>query len=179
MRKQREDVYERSEEICDLYEQGIGMNKISQRFGCSRTIIKSILKSNNIEIRSRIDSVRKKRRPDVYERSEEICDLYKEGISMYKISQRFACTPEIIKSILKSNNIETASHIDSIKKKRRPDVWKRSKEVCDLYQDGHTIPGIAAIMDCASGTGPILEILKVHNIERRPPGPQPPRWRYE
>ena len=177
--RQRQDIYEKEEEICDLYQQGISIRKISQRFECSRTIIKSILKSNNIEIESQIDSVRKKRRPDVYEKEEEICNLYKEGISMYKISKRFDCYPGIIKSILVSNNIETASHRDSLKKKRRPDVWKRSGEVCRLYEDGCTIPEIAATMDCAAGTGPILAILKENNIERRPPGPQPPRRRYE
>ena len=102
----RIDVYEKSEEICNYYKNGLGLEDIKKLFNCSTDIIKKILKQNNIKIRSRRHGSIKKSRTDAWERAQEICRRYVDGDTIVDLCAEIDCSSTLITTILLENNIE-------------------------------------------------------------------------
>ena len=101
--------YYQSKEIIDLYLYGFSSDEIGNIYGLSATIIRSILKKNNIEIR--------KGRPRglvAHNKLElpgnEIIKLYESGLTTIKIAEIYNCSSATVKRVLSENNIKARSN---------------------------------------------------------------------
>ena len=102
----RKDVYDQSEAICNLYEEGISIKNICEKYSCSSDVIKRILRINDIKIRTKDHKSNTKKRIDVWSRAQEICDRYIDGENIYELSIAFDCSDGPIKAILKAGGVE-------------------------------------------------------------------------
>ena len=101
--------YYQSKEIIDLYLYGFSSNEIGNIYSLSATIIRSILKKNNIEIRKGrprgLVAHNKLELPD-----NEIIKLYESGLTTIKIAEIYNCSSATVKRVLSENNIKARSN---------------------------------------------------------------------
>jgi hypothetical protein len=79
-------------------------------------------------------------RKDIENKKEEIIQLYQEGKGPHILGKHFNCHPDVIKRILKENNIifRTPSESQQCRKGeiRRKDLYDRLPEIKSLYLSG-------------------------------------------
>jgi len=85
---------QKTSQIIELYNQGLGSPTIAKQLGCSATHVTNILKRNNIEIRKFDDT-----------NVDEVIRLYQSGHSLKKIAKRYCCGSDTIKRRLIDNGI--------------------------------------------------------------------------
>jgi len=91
------------EVIIELYKKNKSIYKIGKEMNINYNRIYNVLKNNNIKMmgnKNRIPHNRLKLN------EKKIINLYKNGVSPYKIANRFNCYPAVIYRILKRNNIK-------------------------------------------------------------------------
>ncbi|MFA6073983.1 MAG: DUF559 domain-containing protein [Candidatus Woesearchaeota archaeon] len=112
--RKRNDVREKTEEIINLYQKDlIDVIKISKLFNCHADLIYTILRENNVMMsqseRKKIlfnagKLTYKKRMGNIWERTEEIIDLYKNKLmNTQEIAKIIGCNPCLIQRILRKN----------------------------------------------------------------------------
>ena len=106
----RYDIQSNLKEIVNLYNQGLSTQNIADKYDCSNRTIIRILILSGIEIRSRSEALFKSsKRKDVWNKSEEIIEMYKSRKSCRSISIQMKCSESLIKKILLRNNVELRS----------------------------------------------------------------------
>lgn len=85
------------DDVIKMYNEGCSLKDISQKYNCQYQTVSKILKENGISV---------KRRVDVWNCEEEICNLYlNKNKSIFSIAKKYNCSRDLIKNILKNNNI--------------------------------------------------------------------------
>jgi len=90
--------------ICNMYNDNMGLRKVGEQFGVSRTTIQTVLKNNNVVITPyRVFSLDDK---------VKICDLYKDGIPVTQIVRLYKAKFSKIKEILLDSGmvLELSNH---------------------------------------------------------------------
>ena len=144
-------------EIIKLYQQGLSLRKIAEKFDVIDETIASALKRNNVRIRSKTAHIVKINK----KQHKEIINLYNQGLSSLKIAKMFNVSPAIILSVLKKNNIE----------RRNPGHYQikidqeKKEIIIRLYQEGNSLKKIAGVVNL--GKTSIEKFLKKHNLYGR------------
>jgi group I intron endonuclease len=101
------------------------------------------------------------RRKFTEEVEQEICRLYIEGKSFYKLGQEFACNRSLIITIIDRHNIEHRP--TNNKKHKNIFTAEQELEICRKYKNGtYTIIKLAKEYKCGRTT--VRSILVRHNI---------------
>lgn len=150
----REDV----EHVIRLYTKELfPITKIANIYDSSEPVIRSILKKEGVRIRSR-NEAQKLRREQAGEQTgrkkerklsnanaarqdaDTICCLYKEGITVQKLTKDYNCSEAIIKEILLDNNIPIRGNMEAQKLRRMQNegsakAYEDQGIICNLYVD--------------------------------------------
>ena len=118
----RKDVYDQSEEICHLYEEGMSIKNLYEKYSCSSDVIKRILRINDVKIRTKDHKSNTKKRLDVWDRAQEVCDRYINGENIRELSIAFDCSNGPIDHILRAGNVEL-----------RPQGWAAHQVIKENY----------------------------------------------
>ena len=151
-------IYEKADEICEKYKQGIPVTKLVEMYNSSLTVIYGILEMNDVELRGCI-------RYDLRDALPEIINYYSKGIGSSSIAQKFGTNPHQILKLLNKEGIITRSIQDAHKLKRH-NSWKFSDEICKYYQEGYNLTHLALMYD--SSPYVISSILEDNGIMKRP-----------
>lgn len=98
------------------------------------------------ETKNKIKEWKKKNRvrvrKDIEDKKDDIIKQYKSGDGVHIISSQYGCHSDVIKRILRENNIPFRTPSESQKcrkgEKRRKDLWGRIDEIKLLYLEGKT-----------------------------------------
>ena len=105
-------------------------------------------------------------RKDVEIKKEEIIKLYLEGFGPHNLGKKFQCHPDVIKRILRENNIKFRNPSQSQKCRkgeiRRKDLWGSINEIKLLYSQGKTYTELGKIFNTSDVQ--IKLMLKKENI---------------
>lgn len=110
----RLDLRENYVEIINLYNEGVNIKEIGEKFGCSSEPIWDILKENNVamsqskrrKLLSDIGKIKYQKRQDVWDRFEEIKHFYMdEFMNTKEIANIIGCNYNLIKAVLTKNGI--------------------------------------------------------------------------
>lgn len=104
----RVDVRNKTAEIIDLYQKGMSAVQLGKKYKCSDTLIKKILKENNINLRIII-------RNDIRNCSDQIGQKYESGWTLRKLAKQYNCSHTLIKKIL----LEQGIHLRRVGKQRK------------------------------------------------------------
>ncbi len=104
----RKDIDKRKDEIISLYSKNFTMKNISKSMNCDESVIKRILKENNIKIIPQKFYMKNKSPTNKLNLPEkEIVKMYlNKDISGTKIAKRFGCDFSVIYDIFKKHNIK-------------------------------------------------------------------------
>ena len=120
---------------------------------------KNKIKKWNQENRPRV-------RKDIEDKKENIIEQYKSGDGVHIISSQYGCHSDVIKRILRENNIHFRTPSESQKCRkgeiRRKDLWDNQEKIVNLYLSGNSFERIGKLFN-TSGVQ-IKLILKQKNI---------------
>lgn len=110
---------------------------------------------HTLETKQKISKWRKQNRvrvrKDVEDKKEEIIKLYLEGLGPHNLGKKYNCHPDVIKRILKENNIKSRTPSQSQKcrkgEKRRKDLWSRIDKIKLLYSQGKNYTELGKIFN--------------------------------
>ena len=92
----RKDVWKFKEEIVSLYKEGKTLNELGTQYSCNPGVIKKIIKSYNLPIRSKKDNVR-------FSKTPQILKLYSQGHKITEIQKITHTNFNIVKEIINKN----------------------------------------------------------------------------
>jgi hypothetical protein len=105
-------------------------------------------------------------RKDIEDKKLNIIEQYKSGDGVHVISSQYGCHPDVIKRILRENNIPFRTPSESQKCRkgeiRRKDLWDNQEKIVNLYLSGNSFEKIGKLFN-TSGVQ-IKLILKQKNI---------------
>jgi hypothetical protein len=105
-------------------------------------------------------------RKDIEDKKLNIIEQYKSGDGVHIISSQYGCHPDVIKRILRENNIPFRTPSESQKCRkgeiRRKDLWDNQEKIVNLYLYGNSFEKIGKLFN-TSGVQ-IKLILKQKNI---------------
>ena len=115
---------------------------------------------NNIFIneKSTKNNIKINRKSDVWNHSNNICALYKQGFSLNKISKKYNVAVTTISSILHENNVQMRSKTD-----KRKDI--NENDVCNYYLSGLSSRKIAQKYDCSKKWKKSNKLLRKINYQ--------------
>lgn len=133
--------------ICSLYESGLSMEKVAEKYNVSHIAIKSVLLKMNVD-------TSKDKKTDGKE--NEIISLYNEGKTCSEIARSLSLNEWNVSSFLKSNGYELKNHLvnDNI-----------IQQAIDDYTKGDSAVVIAKRYNISSSI--IYRTMKKMDIERR------------
>ena len=144
-------------EIVERYNKGLSILKLAEEFEVHFSTIKRIIDAKNIKVRPSNFYSKK----EYSEQEQQVIELYKKGIPISQLQNKFTFKGSIIRKILKKNNIEVRSPGYYSKKVTE----KEEKEIVKLYNEGLTKIGVAKHFKLS--TTAIDRVLKENNIESR------------
>ena len=151
-RKINESDYEY---ILQLYRDGLDSTSIANMFDVTPTRIIQILHNNDINVKNRryfnFSDVDKKK----------IVDMYKSGISVVKIAEKYGCSRTPITRVLHDFGIELDTPLRKVPKEDH-------KKIVDMYNSGMSQQEIANVYECSEHV--IWIIMKNLNATLRPHG---------
>ncbi|MBC8303786.1 MAG: hypothetical protein H8E55_49505 [Pelagibacterales bacterium] len=108
---------------------------------------------HNQETKQKISQWRRQNRirvrRDVESKKEEIIKLYLEGLGPHNLAKEYNCHSDVIKRILKENNIPFRTRSESQKnrkgEKRRTDLWDNIENIVSLFGSGKSYTYIGKI----------------------------------
>lgn len=142
-----ENFTERNREICDLYEQGLSLREISERYDLSHIAIMRIVSRNGVEIRSNASKVTE---DDV----QKMVELYYAGLNNPEIAQEMGMAQSSVQRILSDNGIN-----------RVGDRVDRDREILKLHNDGMSNKDLAKKFGLAERS--VRSILNKNGIKPR------------
>ena len=140
-------------QICDRYKTGESSNKLSADFDVSPTAIKSILKRNNVQPRSRAQA----KGGLAPAAEQELCTYYKAGASSIELAASFGVDKSTVCAILKRSSIKIRS--------RKSLSLEAEAEICQRYEQGENTTQLSAAYGVAFSTIPT--ILKRYGVSTR------------
>jgi transposase len=144
-----------AKEIVKLYKQDISTIKLAKQFNVDKSTIQRVLEKNKIEVKG----------PGYFNKKltaaqeKEILGLYREGLSISKVSQRTNIDNSTIKLVLKRNDIEVRPG-SGYQVKVNEEV---EQKIIELFRQGNTVKKIAETLALSPQTVSIT--LKRNNIE--------------
>lgn len=107
------------------------------------------------ETKNKIKEWKKKNRvrvrKDIEDKKDDIIKQYKSGDGVHIISSQYGCHSDVIKRILRENNIPFRTPSESQKcrkgEKRRKDLWDSKEEIVNLYSSGKTYTEIGRLFN--------------------------------
>jgi len=103
-------------------------------------------------------------RKDIEEKKYDIIKQYISGDGAHIISSQYGCHPDVIKRILRENNVSFRTPSESQKCRkgeiRRKDLWNNQKEILNLFLSGKNYTEIGRIFN-TSGTQIRLMLKKI------------------
>lgn len=122
-------------EIITMYvDYGLPCRVIGDKFGYSHSTISNLLQQNNIKIKKSSDYKYQKKDYNYFFPVKDIVKEYNDGLSMYKLANKYETSRSTISQILKYANIEKRSVSESLLKgKTIPE-----DEIIKKYKDGYT-----------------------------------------
>ena len=135
----RKNTEARNAEVARLYQEGLSMCTLSERFGICISYVSQILKQQGV-------LARRQGRPNhgcvndaaVQQRNEQIAHLYKDGLTLETIGQKYGLTRERIRQIVKLGGVSRAEGGRAIGAQRRKVRKVQEKAAFYLKQFGHT-----------------------------------------
>lgn len=103
----REDVNKHASDIVKTYQSGNSVDSIAAQYNCHRDVIKRILKTSNVPMRSMSEQqklrkdLKQPRRKDLWSRISEIKALYLEGKRYSEIARLFNTSDTQIRNMIK------------------------------------------------------------------------------
>jgi hypothetical protein len=111
---------------------------------CHTEESKNKIKKWNQENRPRV-------RKDIEDKKLNIIEQYKSGDGVHIISSQYGCHSDVIKRILRENNIPFRTPSESQKCRkgeiRRKDLWNNREEILNLYSSGKNYTEIGRIFN--------------------------------
>lgn len=145
----RLDVYDKVDEIVELYEEGMSAEELGDMYNVSADLIRSrIIPNDKKRSQSEANRLSKLKyrsgnmRQDINEKADKIILEYKSGDGMWVLSKRYDCHYQVIQRLLKENSIERRLPSESqksrrdLKQPRRKDLWSCIDEIKSLYLQG-------------------------------------------
>jgi hypothetical protein len=107
------------------------------------------------ETKNKIKEWKKKNRvrvrKDIEDKKHDIIKQYKSGDGVHIISSQYGCHSDVIKRILRENNVSFRTPSESQKcrkgEKRRKDLWDSKEEIVNLYSSGKTYTEIGRLFN--------------------------------
>lgn len=87
-------------EIIKLYNDGLSTIEIGEKYNMHHSVIGRVLKKNNVILRNGGARGKQKKLPE-----ETIVNMYHDGLSTYKIAEKFGVTRDVITNRLKKNDV--------------------------------------------------------------------------
>lgn len=156
----RTDVYADASNIIKRYLKGESAEHIARDYGVDASLIREKIIPDHVR-RTQSEANKLTRtiypsanmRTDLIDNSHTIIEKYQSGESIDSIARHNNCHRDVIKRILKSNNISLRSLSESqklredLKKPKRKDLWNSIDEIKSLYLAGKTFTAIGALFN--------------------------------
>lgn len=142
--------------VCRMYtDENLSTDEIAKIFNVSRSSIFRTLLRNNVKSRGYKIKI-------TPEQEQQICDIYKEGMTPIKIGEKFnvSCSP--IFRILKNNNINIRNNSEAQKINLKKEIIQ---ELIKIYHNGYSPDEISKKLNISVAL--IKRILKENNIKLR------------
>lgn len=149
-------------EISDDYNNGLSVNKIAKKYEITREKINTILKYEDVKLRTSEEANRAINPED----REKILELYKEGKSMEFLSTKFSCSYTALFFLFDKEEVETRTQEEQ--------KWSHGLkenieiELCEKYKLGRTTTSLEKEYGIEQTT--IFRTLRRNNYEVRDQG---------
>lgn len=141
---------EKQEDICNDYKNDMTVNQICKKYNIGPPILYKILRNNDIVIGE------KRRRLDIWQKANEVCQSYLEEKSLKKVSEKYDVSVFTIRNMLLENNINMQEQYG-----KRKDIDEQ--QVCNYYKQGLSSYNIAKKYNCDKNT--ILNIIRRNGLQ--------------
>lgn len=146
---------EEKQKICQMYQEGLSITRISSRIGQSYFIVLKVLQSSNVKIRS-AESYKTTYSVEPT-KIEEISRLWSEGLSVHQLSLTFNLSRRVIKKALLSKNIEVFHRKTSSKSGKKLSS-EQIEQVVNLCKQGYPVDVIAQNFNVSEST--VIRVIK-------------------
>ena len=131
------EIRSHSDEIVEAYQNGMSQRDIGVVFNCSDGLVKRVLLENKISIRSKAEARRiliKNREAIIEAKFAEVVSDYKNGLNVTNLSQKYHCSIDLIRKILRGQGIVVKDRKRTkVKRKSAPKI--SSIEKFNIRQD--------------------------------------------
>lgn len=135
-------------QVVDLYKQGLTTNEIYKQTGCSFVRLKKILSvlpdEKDIIAQHAYNS---KHLIATTLKENDIIDMYKQGIPVTEIAERYNCYAQVIRNIIKKQH--NAKELQIINKNELRFEQEIQDQMLELYKKGYHIGYIANKYNCS------------------------------
>lgn len=136
----QEEVKIRNQQIVQMYQQGMKIPVIANLFNRDRYWVREILKREGL-CRAKYRRLKK----DEYSvRTQQICELYKQGMSMNAIGKKVMLSQPMVCNILLKAGLHNKRE-NPTGYLTKEEIRNRNQKIYQLYRNGKTIEEIAAI----------------------------------
>lgn len=143
-------------DIKNKYDNGYSMTKLGKEYNCNSGTIHHFLKQYNYLK----EYVKPNRTKDC---ADKIIELFKSGMSMYKIADEVNIKVSSIQKFLQKQGIDTSR--GSTQRDKGNKVKDYKSMIIQLYDEGNNASEISELINCA--TNSIIRILQSEGIEIR------------
>ena len=157
--KKNSSVWEKASFICKSYLAGSSAKDISDRLGCSESLIYNVLRQNSVQIRPRGKGNKGKRHAAAWKKASFICDSYRKGLSAKEIANQLDCNYITINKVLRQNGVQ----IRSGKRGVGTGLREKAEYICKSYREGVPVKEIANQLACSMAS--IYRILHENNVQ--------------
>lgn len=139
--------------ILNMYNNGIGINKISVVLNITTLEVMNCLQDNKLDWRNEKDKIR----------DESACLLYEEGMKITEIASKLKINRHTVTDILKRNNVYKYNLREPIQSDSKKE---RNESIVKLYKEGLSMRNVAKELNVSTST--VCNVLKHLNEEARP-----------
>lgn len=152
-----QEILRNIDSVFERYSNGESLPTIAKDFNCNSGLIWSILNKNGYKLKQHQTDPQY-----LQEVIPQIIDLYKNGLSAYKLERQFKLNTKIVLDILNKAGFDT-----SLKKKGRADrLVDHKQEIIDLYNSGIGAYTIGKMFKAPENN--IAKLLKKNGVVIRP-----------
>lgn len=159
--KKRERLIHFEAKIKELYEKKVPYEVIAQTIGVSKIAVRHFIKDRAWTKNKIVEQVRLPNKAGALKGKEKImCDMYQNGMSIYRIADALKTTPKTVYFKLRKNGIvlrENSFLLDPQK-----------DEIIELYKNGYSIKSIAKKYECCREA--VARLLKREGFSRKTSG---------
>lgn len=153
----QENLFNFKDKILNDYSNGKGMALLGREYGCNSGTIWFFLKSQGIKTKER-----SKEYGISDQNLPQIKELFDKGLSGYAIAKQLGLSKNLVQRVLKKHGYSTSEKSTA----RKDPLKNHLKDITSMYESGISMCKIADKYNASDVS--ILDILKDHNIKRRP-----------